>query len=433
MSGMSSRARTRYGLRHAFGAVALALILCSGAATELPPERADAPLVTRSGAPARADARVRRSLLRLQVYAPEGATASQARARILGPALADTLGRDGRALLAHLLDYTSELVSSRTSRKVRASFFQVLDRLNQRLDERGLGYYLCAGFRWDDGYQRIELVEFEPFAITAVRTYLVEGSPMRVLHLQRLGASWLHASKLGFSAPEYPEVFVFPRAIASEVRDGLLPAVDPAAETPLFAAVDDAQRAPYQAFRRQLAAAMQHELGLGAPGLARERALIAAGDALTTAVELHEIQHRLDYRRVLSLTGTFDQLASRLGDEHLARSSMYEASAHLAQLARAGRTARTILGELLSNAFTDVCADADCLATLIVLEEIGAELGHAAPGALSQGTSYRIDAIAELYVAIARHDTGEVAYAARSAWERLFAAPLADVRPAYPD
>jgi hypothetical protein len=422
-------------IRRACAAVALVMVVCAGAGSNAPPERVGMPLVTRSGAPARADEGLVRSLLRLQVYtprsgagAPEAVPSSLARTRILAPEVAEALGRDGRALIADLLDYTSEIVASRRSRRARELFFGVLGQLNQRLDERGLGYYLCAAFRWDDDYKRVELVDFEPFAITGTRGYLAQGSPVRVLHVQRLGASWLYASKLGFSAPEYPEVFVFPRAIAAQLRNGLLPAADPAADTPLFV-VEDASSAPYQTFRRELAAVMQQELGIGAPGKNRERDAAVARDALTTAVEVHEIQHLLDHRRKLQLTGRFDDLASRLGDEHLARATMYETSAHLAQLARDGRAARTILGELSSNAFTDVCSDADCLATLVLLEEIGAELGHAAVGSLSQGKSYETDDVARLYVAITRHETAAVAGAARAAWERLFTAPLPDVQP----
>jgi hypothetical protein len=428
MPGPAYRESMMRTMRRASAAVALVLVVCGGAGSNAPPERRGVPLVTRSGAPARADEGVVRSLLRLQVHTPGGAASPLARMRILGPEVAEALGRDGRALIAHLLDYTSEIVSSRRPRRAGESFFRVLGQLNQRLDERGLGYYLCAGFRWDDDYKRVELVDFEPFAITGTRNYLAQGSPVRVLHVQRLGASWLYASKLGFSAPEYPEVFVFPRAIAAHIRDGLLPAADPAADTPLFATIEDTGSAPYLAFRRQVADVMRQELGIGAPGMGRERATAAIRDALSTAVELHEIQHLLDQRRKLSLTGRFDALASRLGDEHLAREIMYETSAHLAELARDSRTARTILGELMSNVFTDVCADADCLATLVLLEEIGAELGHATAGSLSHGRSYVIGDITALYVAIARHETAAVAGAARAAWGRLFAMALPDVQ-----
>lgn len=419
-------------IRALCAAVALALVVCGGPGDDAPSGRPGAPLVTRSGAVARADEDLARSLLRLQVYSPEGAQSSLARRQILGPELAEILGRDGRALVAYLLDHTSDIVSSPGSRHARASLFEVLGQLNQRLDERGLGYYLCAGFRWDEGFRRVALVEFEPFAITGTRTYLAHGNPVRALHVQRLGASWLYATKLGFWAPEYPEVFVLPRAIAAQVRDGLLPAADPTADTPLFAMVEDTQSEPYRAFRRQLAHAMRQELGIGTPGMERERAAITARDALSTAVELHEIQHLLDQRRGLSLTGRFDDLANRLGDERLARAAMHETSAHLGQLARDNRSARTILGTLLSNAFTDVCADADCLGTLVLVEELGVELGHVA-ASLSHGRSYETDQIAALYVAIASHDTIAVAGAARTAWERLFAAPLAEVRAATHD
>jgi hypothetical protein len=427
MPGPASRERVLRSMRRACVVAALALGVCGGPGGDAPFERAGTPLVTRSGVPARADEHVAGSLLRLQVHAHTGGSSSLSRRDVLGPELAEILGRDGRALVAYLLDYTSEIVSSPISRHAREGFFRVLDQLNQRLDERGLGYYLCAAFRWDDSFRRVELVDFEPFAITGTRVYLAQGRPVRVLHVQRLGASWLYPTKLGFSAPEYPEVFVFPRAIAVQVRDGLLPAADPAAETPMFAAVEDTRAAWYVAFRRQLAAVMQQELGIGAPGMDRERAAVAARGALSAAVELHEIQHLLDHGRGRSLAGRFDDLASRLGDERLARAAMRETSAHLAQLARDERSARTILGELLSNVFTDACADADCLATLVLLEEIGAGLGHATAGSLSERPSYELADIAALYVAIAAHDTAAVAGAARAAWERLFGAPLPDV------
>jgi hypothetical protein len=413
-------------LRRACVVAALALGVCGGPGGDAPPTPPETSLVTRSGVPAQPSEHVAGSLLLLQVHAHAGPS-SPARRRILGPEVAQVLGRDGRALIAYLLDYTSEILSSPRSRHARESFFRVLAQLNQQLDERGLGYYLCAGFRWDESFRRVELVDFEPFAITGTRAYLAQGRPVSVLHVQRLGASWLYASKLGFSAPEYPEVFVLPRAIAAQVRDAFLPAADPAAETPLFAAVEDPRAAWYVAFRQALAAVMRHELGIDAPGMDRERAAAALRGALSVAVELHEIQHLLDHGRGLSLAGRFDDLASRLGDERLAREAMFETSAHLAQLARDPRSARTILGELLSNAFTDACADADCLATLILLEEIGAGLGHATAGSLSARPSYELADVAALYVAIADHDTAAVATAARAAWERLFAAPLPDV------
>src|SRR5690606_33178275 len=80
-------------------------------------------------------------------------------------------------------------------------------------------------------------------------------------------------------------------------QNALLPAADPAAETPLFGTVEDTRSAPYLAFRRRLAEVMREELGIGAPGMARERAAAVTRDALTVAVEQHEIQQQLDHRR----------------------------------------------------------------------------------------------------------------------------------------
>jgi hypothetical protein len=385
--------------------------------------------VTRSGNPARADDVVTFRLNRMQGYMSAGRPSDLVRARVLDDRLAQAIGKPGRLLVANLLDYTDEVVTApRSLRHSRESFFRALAELNAELERQGLGYFLYAGFEWDETFQRVEEVLLEALAITHVRIYEAgaagePGARVRALHVHRLEDPRVHATKLGFTAAEYPEVFVLPRAIDAHVTDGLLPAADPAAATPLFpVVVSDAEAEWYRALRRRLAEVMVEELGVTGAGLAQP-----LRDALTQAVELHEVQHQLDYRRKPALPDRFRAWIDRL-DKRVVWSSMFETSAHLAQLARTPASARTILGEIVSNTFMGRCNSGDCLAALVILEELGAELGHATPRELTAEHAYTIAAVAELYVDIDRHPAADVSAAARRAWERIFGEPLAPGR-----
>jgi hypothetical protein len=413
-------------------AVCLAGLLLAACSDAHPgPERGSGigPLVTRSGNDARADDVVAFRLNRMQGYMSAGRPSDIVRARVLDDQLAMALGKPGRVLMAHLLDYTHEVVAARRSRPhSRETFFHALADLNAEIEKQGLGYFLYAGFEWDERFQRVDEVKLEALAITRVRTYEAgeagrAGERVRALHVQRLEEPRVHATKLGFTAVEYAEVFVLPRAIDAHVAEGLVLAAAPAAFTPLFPVVaSDAETEWYRALRRRLAEVMAEELGGTGATLAQ-----AARDALTCSVELHEVQHQLDYRRKPDLPDSFRALSERL-DKRLVWSSMFETSAHLAQLARAPGSARTILGDIVSNTFTGDCSGADCLATLVILEEIGAELGHATPRELTAENVYTIAAVAELYVDIAQHPAADVSAAAQRAWERIFDEPLAAVR-----
>jgi hypothetical protein len=413
-------------------AVCLAGVLLAACSDAHPSQERDpgiGPLVTRSGDPGRTDEVVAFRLNRMQGYMSAGRPSDIVRARVLDDQLAQAFGKPGRVLMAHLLDYTHEVVAARRSRRhSRETFFHALAELNAELEQQRLGYFLYAGFDWDESFQRVEEVKLEALAITRVRTYEVgeaglAGERVRALHVHRLEEPRVHAAKLGFTAVEYGEVFVLPRAIDEHVVEGLVPAADPAAFTPLFpVVVFDAETEWYRALRRRLAAVMAEELGGTGVALA-----LAARDALTHAVELHEVQHQLDYRRKPDLPDSFRALSERL-NKRLVWSSMYETSAHLAQLARAPGSARTILGDIVSNTFTGDCAGADCLATLVILEELGAELGHATPRELTAERAYTIAAVAELYTDIAQHPAADVSAAAQRAWERIFGEPLAPVR-----
>lgn len=411
-------------------AVCLAGVLLAACSDAHPGQERDpgiGPLVTRSGEPGRADDVVAFRLNRMQGYMSAGRPSDIVRERVLDDQLARAFGKPGRVLVAHLLDYTHEVVAARRSRRhSRETFFHALADLNAEIEQQRLGYFLYAGFEWDERFERVEEVRLEALAITRVRTYEageagLAGERVRALHVDRLEEPRVHAAKLGFTAVEYGEVFVLSRAIDAHVVEGLVPAADPAAFTPLFpVAVSDAETGWYRALRRRLAEVMAEDLG--GSDVAQ-----AARDALTHAVELHEVQHQLDYRRKPDLPDSFRALSERL-NKRLVWSSMYETSAHLAQLARAPGSARTILGDIVSNTFTGDCAGADCLATLVILEELGAELGHATPRELTAESAYTIAAVAELYVDIAQHPAADVAAAAQRAWERIFGEPLAPVR-----
>ncbi|MEM9488678.1 MAG: hypothetical protein AAGC55_06010, partial [Myxococcota bacterium] len=109
--------------------------------------------------------------------------------------------------------------------------------------------------------------------------------------------------------------------------------------------------------------------------------------------------------------------------------AMYETSAHLAQMARQPETARMTLTVIASYAFADACNDRDCLAALVILDELAAELGHRRSLPLVGKASYRLTDIAARYIAVAGHSPDELANAAGLAWERLFQRPLPHIAP----
>jgi hypothetical protein len=387
---------------------------------------APAELVTRMGAPGRADAVVEHSLGMMHSYMSLGTASQLVRERVLSPELAAAMGRDGRALVANMLDHTEEVMAyARSPIYSREQFFRALGELNAMLASRGLGYYVYAAFQWDPSYRRVDQVMLEVFAITRVSSYRAGARTVRALHVRRAGAPRVHRGRLGFTAPEYPEIFILPDQIEQELMVGLWPARDPDASTRLFWVMDEDMSAVwYGELRRALAASMTQELDAMAASNQPAERLVALGAAFQRAVELHEIQHFLDFRARLPLRGLFKDLAERLGDRRLARSCMYETSAHLAQLARAPDAARSILGEIASYAFSDECLDAYCLAALVILDEIGAELGIAQSDSLIARKSYRLEDIAMRYVPIAGRASPDVSAAAGRAWERLFEAPL---------
>lgn len=389
-------------------------------------------LVTRTGAPAKGDPVVASSLLQMNSYMSLGTPSDMVRERILSTALARALGKEGRALMAQVLDYTHEVMADRQSlRHSREQFFRGLAALNAALEQRGLGYYLVASFDWDFEARRVDQVFLEPLAIMRVRTYRANERTIRSLHVRRMGPPRVHRTKLGFTAVEYPEVFVFPEQVDDEAFYGLWPALDPAERTHMFQVTDEeARQAWYKELRERISMVTSEALGAlhrQLPEGSELDPLAALHQALLGAVELHEIQHQLDYEAKPKLRGQFERLAETLDDKWLAGACMHETSAHLGQVARDPITPRVIVGEIASYAFADTCKDGDCLAALVILDELAAELGHDMGGALIDQKSYAPAQVAERYMAVSGHTSAEVQAAAGRAWERLFAAPLAHI------
>lgn len=377
-------------------------------------------MATRIGGLGHSDPAVAFSLSRMHSYLSLGVPSELVRERILSDALADAIGRDGRALVAAVLDYAHEIIEAEKPRwRVRKRFFRALDALNQTLSDRGLGYYVFATFDWDDEHRGVDEVTFDTLGITAVQTYRAGERQVRVLHVARRGPPRSHETALGFTAPDYDEAFLVNADVFYELHQGLLPARVAFAATELFSVTEDEAKSDwYKRFRERVAEVLSADIGIDAA--APERGLAA----LIEAVEIHELQHQIDYRSKLAVRDSFRALADRLEDLRLASACMHETSAHLAQMARDPVYTRVMLAEIVSYGFDSPCDDADCLAALVIIDELMSELGHGQSGALALGDNYELRTLAERYTTLVEHTPAELARAAERAWTRLFHRPL---------
>lgn len=377
---------------------------------------------TRLGAIGHSDPAVDFSLGRMHSFLSLGVPSELVRERILSKRLARAIGRDGRALVADVLDYAHELIEDKPRRRIRRRFFRTLDKLNQKLSDSGLGHYVFASFDWDEAHKRIEQVNFDSLRISAVRRYRVGERVVRILHVARRGPPRSHENALGFTAPDYDEAFLVVPTVFYELHQGLLPARVPFGDTELFMVSEEEARAPwYQNFRKRVGAVLSEDIGIDAASPERAHA------ALIQAVEIHELQHQIDYKDKLSVRELFRAIADRIEDLRLASACMHETSAHLAQMARDPVSSRIMLAEIVSYGFSDSCEDADCLAALVIIDELGAEFGIARSGELVLGESYEVRALADRYIALAEHSPGDIARAAQRAWIRLFDRPLQSI------
>jgi hypothetical protein len=170
---------------------------------------------------------------------------------------------------------------------------------------------------------------------------------------------------------------------------------------------------------------------LGAEGVAQ--AFAALREALAASVERHEVQHRLDAQRPLVMPKA---LADRVGPaekngherSHAARARA-ELSAYLAELARDDRTGRVGLGAIARFLFDRrQHGSAECYAALVILEGLASELGVPQEGPLVVGAALDRHAASRLYLALADQPPDRLRAASKRLWERLFAAPLPDLR-----
>lgn len=426
-----------------------------GPTTGAPP----APLQTRSGAPATSHDDLARRLALLNRYIDRDARApvTAIEDTVLDDVMAEILGREGRIRVSHVLDYTSELIA-RPRRRTRDQLFVAVDALNSALASREFGYYVFTSLQWNSDRGELERVAFDVYAIDGVQRYEVAShaarprepaiSAISALRVRRLDSQGPGDHRLGFTSAGHPDALVVPARIDHELRAGLIPALDPDGPTPLFQVSPGHAGAPwYRRLRRAVATILRDDFAAISGPSARYPDALVIRDALIRAVELHEIQHLLDFAHERRgdepgpdddheqgspaspppLDGPFKRLAEYTGKPLLAREGFAETSAHLAQMARDPATCRITLAVVTSYAFTDQCIHGDCFAALAILDELAMELGYQAAPTLTGHDFYRLTDLAGFYTALASHSRDELSRAARATWERLFHRRLVDV------
>ncbi len=415
-------------------------------------------LVTRSGAVAKRDDVLASRLTAMASYLQSGKPRPAVAEIILDDHTGRALGKDGRVQVAHILDYAYELFArKRPQRHTRDKLFAALAGLNAALDERGFGHYVFGGLHWQDDQKTLERVSFEVYDIRAARRYRAGQRIVSVLHVTRRQGSDFADHRLGFTSAGHSEALVLPAKVDEEIARGLMPALDPTASTPLFDVSDPERRSAWYLALRQVVARtlaadfaeISRDAKDGAGSVGRSisatdgSAVVepAVRDALLRAVEIHEAQHLLDFERdrqrhvragkpePRQLSGPFRRLAKHLAEDRPALAALYETSAHLAQMARDAATARITLTVVASYGFTDRCDHGDCLAALVILDELAIELGRQRAPRLTTGEIYRLSDLATLYSELAEHPPTEISRAARGLWQRLAKEPLPALEP----
>jgi hypothetical protein len=169
-------------------------------------------------------------------------------------------------------------------------------------------------------------------------------------------------------------------------------------------------------------------------GAAEGKAFLALGDALAASVERHEVQHRLDVARRSPVMP--QALADKVGPLRLdgresprAAAARAELSAYLAELARDARTGRFGLAMVARFLFDRrLHGSSECYAALVILEGLAAELG--VPAAAPLVADHTIDrrGAGRLYLELVKQPPERLRAAAKKLWERLFEAPLPELR-----
>ena len=414
-------------------------------------------LRTRSGAPATSHDVLARRLALLNAYIDVGESAvggdvvpvvrgvdDGVTEFLLDDVMAELLGKQGRVRVSHVLDYTSEIIA-RPRLRTRDGFFAAVDALNDALDHRGSGYYVFASLQWHDKSKKFERIAFDVYAIDGVQRYRSGERIIAALRVHLPESSGrpgqAHDHRLGFTSAGHPDALVVPARVDHELRMGLIPALEPEGSTLLFQVSAGNSESPwYRRLRQTVARVLRDDLAAMSGSWSGD--FSASREALIRAVELHEIQHLLDFgheRRERArheagdrsglppLDGPFQRLAEYTGKEDLAREGFHETSAHLAQMARDPATSRITLAVVTSYAFSSDCTHGDCYAALAILDELAIELGHQSTPTLTGDDFYLVSDLAEFYTVLAHHSRDELSQAARTTWERLFHRPLAPV------
>jgi len=153
------------------------------------------------------------------------------------------------------------------------------------------------------------------------------------------------------------------------------------------------------------------------------------------AVEVHEVQHRIDYGRdddfevpqaLLDLLAIPAGGADQASDE--VRRIAYELSAYSAELARDPEWARLDL-TLLTLSLYDGSGGAEGYGAVLLLEGLAHQLGLAAPRLVGSDHGADLEAVAALHLRLLDEPGPTLARAAAALWEEWFGEPLARLEP----
>ena len=174
----------------------------------------------------------------------------------------------------------------------------------------------------------------------------------------------------------------------------------------------------------------------------RTDAFAALRDALASSIERHEVQHRLDALgpqpppMPRALEARVGPLAEHGKERRGAATARAELSAYLAELARDARTPRVGLTLIARFLFDERLQGApESYAALGIVEGLarGLGVGAGAEARILRDGAIDRSAAAEVYLALAALPPDRLRAAAKGLWERLFGAPLPELRKITPD
>jgi hypothetical protein len=168
-------------------------------------------------------------------------------------------------------------------------------------------------------------------------------------------------------------------------------------------------------------------------GTAARAQLVAARGPVLRAVEIHELQHRLDIGARLPLPKEIEALAGPLRDHkgqerQAAVHARAELSAYLAELARSDVPRMALVQLVAFVADERSWGTAESLATLVILDELSSEL-QITGDPFVVDRSIRRDRVADRFAALTARSPADISAAARRAWERLFRRKLPELVP----